>query len=424
MADTDPRTQAPDPVIAPATEEAEAAFAAANTLIAERRVAEAQAMHLRAAEAGHPRAQVELARMLLYGIAGPAQLTSAIQWLLRAEAGGNPVASYFLALAALGGLASPRDQSINQRLGQAIDAGLPPALLAAAIHFGRKPHPDDQALCIGFLERAVSLGDNTAACLLAERLAAGEGTAARPELAAGLRQQLSEQGLAPLPAVTAVPPWQPACPPRQLAIEDALAPAPARLLSTRPRVGVVEGLLSADECRLLIASTQPILRGSRTVDPETGLPITLPLRTSSDASLDPVQEDFALRMVQLRICAAAGIDLPHAEYLTVLRYEPGQQYRPHRDYIPPDAIQRDRPHAGNRTRTICVYLNDVEAGGATEFPVAGVKVAPRAGTAVVFDNLRADGSPEPDSLHAGLPVERGVKWLATLWLRQGRYRDF
>ncbi|CAN5671621.1 hypothetical protein BH23PSE2_BH23PSE2_03380 [soil metagenome] len=424
MVETDPRTQAASPVSAPANVAAEAAFTAANALIAERRVAEAQAMHLRAAEAGHPRAQVELARMLLYGIAGPAEPASAVQWLLRAEAGGNPVAGYLLALAALGGLALPRDQSINERLGLAIDAGLPSALLAAAIHFGRKPHPDDQALCIGFLERATSLGDRTAASLLAERLAAGEGMAAQPELAAGMRQQLSEQGLSPLPAVTAPPPWQPPCPPRQLAIEDALALAPARLLSTRPRVGVVDGLLSADECRLLIASTQPILRASRTVDPDTELPITLPLRTSSDASLDPVQEDFALRMVQLRICAAAGIDLPHAEYLTVLRYEPGQEYRPHRDYVPPGAIERDRPQAGNRARTICVYLNDVEAGGATEFPVPGVKVAPKAGTAVVFDNLRADGSPDPDTLHAGLPVERGVKWLATLWLRQGHYRDF
>jgi hypothetical protein len=62
--------------------------------------------------------------------------------------------------------------------------------------------------------------------------------------------------------------------------------------------------------------------------------------------------------------------------------------------------------------------------GATEFPVAGVTVVPKAGTAVVFDNLLPDGSPDPDSLRAGLPVERGVKWLATLWLRQGRYREF
>ncbi len=82
------------------------------------------------------------------------------------------------------------------------------------------------------------------------------------------------------------------------------------------------------------------------------------------------------------------------------------------------------PEARNRGRTICVYLNEPEAGGETEFPVAGLIVDPQAGRAVIFDNLLADGSPDVDSLHAGLPVVRGEKWLATLWLRQGRYRAF
>ena len=71
-----------------------------------------------------------------------------------------------------------------------------------------------------------------------------------------------------------------------------------------------------------------------------------------------------------------------------------------------------------------MYLNDVEAGGETEFPLAGVRIAPVAGRAVVFDNLLADGRPDPESLHAGLPVARGEKWLATLWLRERRYRHY
>ena len=43
---------------------------------------------------------------------------------------------------------------------------------------------------------------------------------------------------------------------------------------------------------------------------------------------------------------------------------------------------------------------------------------------MIFDNLLADGSPDADSLHAGLPVQRGEKWLATLWLRPGRYHAY
>ena len=187
---------------------------------------------------------------------------------------------------------------------------------------------------------------------------------------------------------------------------------------------MIDRLFSADECRLLIACAQPYLHDSQTADPLTGVPHTLQVRTSTEASFDPIMENTALRVAQLRMASAAGIDLPNAEQLTVLRYLPGQQYRPHRDYLPTGTLQMDRPHAGNRVRSICVYLNPVEAGGATEFPVPGLRIDPLPGRAVIFDNLTPTGGPDPDSLHAGTPVEAGEKWLATLWIRQGRYRHF
>ena len=46
---------------------------------------------------------------------------------------------------------------------------------AAAIHFGRKPHPEDQRLCLRLLHDAAVRGDALCAALLAERLARGEG---------------------------------------------------------------------------------------------------------------------------------------------------------------------------------------------------------------------------------------------------------
>ena len=259
--------------------------------------------------------------------------------------------------------------------------------------------------------------------LMAERLAHGEGCEAQPDVAADLWTQIEANGFARLPAFTLPPPGA-AAPPRQLALEDALQPPPARAVCERPRVSVIDRLLSADECRLLIASARPYLKHSATIDPATGQALKIEIRTSSDTSVDPLLETSALRLVQLRMAAAAGIDLPHAERLTVLRYAPGEEYRPHRDYAPPGAIERDRPLAGNRLRTICVYLNAVEAGGATEFPVPGLRVDPVPGRAVIFDNLHPDGRPDPDSLHAGTPVEAGEKWLATLWIRQGRYRPW
>ncbi len=396
----------------------------ARTLVAEHRMTDAQAAYRVAAQAGDATAQIELARMLLYGVGGDAIPAEAVDWLQRAERGGNVLAGYYLALAAVGGTALPRDVALDRRVHEAVQARHPPSLRAAAIHFGRKPTPEDQALCVQLLETAAASGDAVAAALVAERLLRGEGTPAAPDAAHDLYAQLAKTGFVALPAVSADVPQQPPAPPRSLDLREALFAARVDLRAQKPRVGVIDGLLSADECRLLIASASPALRPSRTVDPDTGLPVALPLRTSSDANFDPIMEDLSLRLVQLRIAAAAGFELVHAEHLVVLRYEPGQQYRPHRDYVPPGTIERDRPAAGNRARTICVYLNDVEEGGETEFPVAGVRVAPKAGRAVVFDNLHANGQGDPDSLHAGLPVKRGVKWLATLWLRQRAYRDY
>ena len=398
-------------------------FQLAQALVARQRMEEAQDWHRRAAVQGFAPAQVELARMQLYGVGVAADPAEAVEWLLRAEQAQAPVASYLLAMVSLGGIAGLEDDRINQRLFAAVQADFAPALRAAAIHFGRKNDPADQATCLQLLERAAGHGDAACAALLAERLANGEGCEAQPDVAEDLWQQLEQQGFTRLPACR-VPLQEPAVPARRLALEDDLVLPTPRLLCERPRVSVVDGLLSADECRLLVFTAQPMLRRSGTVDPATGVPVKNELRTSMDASFDPLVEDLALRLLQVRMTRAAQTPFVDAEQLIVLRYLPGEQYRPHRDYLPASTIEQDHPEAGNRARTICVYLNEPEGGGETAFPVPGVKVAPQAGRAVIFDNLREDGRPDEESLHAGLPVQRGEKWLATLWLRQARYRGF
>jgi len=72
-------------------------------------------------------------------------------------------------------------------------------------------------------------------------------------------------------------------------------------------------------------------------------------------------------------------------------------------------------HEAQRVSTVFVYLNDVMEGGGTDFPRLGVHVEPERGKAVKFLNCGDDGRPNPETLHAGLPVIRGEKWLATLW---------
>jgi hypothetical protein len=409
----------------------EARFKLAQSLIAQGKYAEALAWYARGAEAGHVGAQIETGRMLLYGIACDPDPPRAVEWLLRAETAGSVVAGYLLAMIGLGGVALPRDGLINHRLLAAVKADYPPAIRAAAVHFGRRQNEADQALCVQLLGRGSNLGDVVAAQLLVERLLRGEGCDPQPEAAHQLATQLQAHGAAALPAiVAAVPPLilpfreSGRVLPGTLALEDALQVPSMVEMAQHPHVMRIDKLLSADECRLLVACAQPALRRSGAVDPETGEARELEVRTSSDASFDPLMEDVALRVLQLRLARAARVELVQAEHLVVLRYAPGEEYRPHRDYLPASGMAQHAPQAGNRARTICVYLNQVEAGGETVFPHAQVSVTPEPGRAIVFDNLLADGRPDPASLHAGLPVTRGEKWLATLWLRERRYRHY
>ena len=104
------------------------------------------------------------------------------------------------------------------------------------------------------------------------------------------------------------------------------------------------------------------------------------------------------------MAGAIDVEFTHSEPMVLLHYQPGQEYRPHRDYLPTATLAADQPGAGQRTATLCCYLSGVEAGGGTAFPAADLVVEPRIGRAVIFRNSDEDGRPDPDSLHAGLPV--------------------
>jgi prolyl 4-hydroxylase len=65
-----------------------------------------------------------------------------------------------------------------------------------------------------------------------------------------------------------------------------------------------------------------------------------------------------------------------------------------------------------------VYLNAPEEGGATRFKTIGKTVQPKAGKLLAWSNLLPDGSPNPATLHQGMKVRRGVKYIITKWFRE------
>ncbi|HXV73968.1 MAG TPA: 2OG-Fe(II) oxygenase, partial [Sphingomonadales bacterium] len=97
----------------------------------------------------------------------------------------------------------------------------------------------------------------------------------------------------------------------------------------------------------------------------------------------------------------------------------GEEFRPHADYLDPaDPHQAfSIQQAGQRVKSLFCYLNEDYEGGETAFPETGLKIKGKRGDAVVIENVNSIGLPEEKSRHAGLPVIKGEKWLASIWFR-------
>ena len=184
------------------------------------------------------------------------------------------------------------------------------------------------------------------------------------------------------------------------------------------QVFIVEDFLSKIECEEVINTVTPYLRPS-TVTRENG---DKAYRTSStsDMSLmtDPQTRDIVNRLDH-KIATTMGINLSYSEGIQAQRYLVGQEFKEHTDYFQPgtEEYQQFAGRRGQRTWTFMVYLNDVEQGGGTRFFAIDKTFQPQQGRAIVWNSLYPDGSVNRNTLHAGLPVEKGEKIIITKWFR-------
>lgn len=141
-------------------------------------------------------------------------------------------------------------------------------------------------------------------------------------------------------------------------------------------------------------------------------------RTSETCDLGG--DDMFVRSIVERLAAYAGLDALHAEPLQGQRYAVGQEFKAHTDTFEPEGADYERfcGSAGQRTWTMMVYLNQPKAGGATRFKQIGKIIQPEAGKLLAWDNLTMDGRPNFATLHQGMPVRAGVKFIITCWFRQ------
>jgi len=204
--------------------------------------------------------------------------------------------------------------------------------------------------------------------------------------------------------------------------EDREIPVLFKLES--PRIMLLQNLLDHAECDALVTLARDRLQRSPVVNPDTGDENLIDARTSMGAMFQ-VGEHALLQRIEARIAAVTGVPVDHGEGLQILNYKPGGEYQPHFDFFNPKrpGEARQLRVGGQRVATMVIYLNSPPAGGATAFPRIGLDVAPVKGNAVLFSYKLPDGTLDERTLHAGLPVEAGEKWIATKWLREQPYRS-
>jgi prolyl 4-hydroxylase len=176
----------------------------------------------------------------------------------------------------------------------------------------------------------------------------------------------------------------------------------------------VRNFLDEETCGALIERIDAQRRPSTIAD-DSGI---ANFRTSETCDLDP--KDDLVAMVDAKFADLLGLSLGNSEPLQGQRYAPGQEFKPHTDTFNPGGYDFyvHTADQGQRTWTAMVYLNEPEDGGATRFKKIGKTMQPERGKLLTWNNLLPDGHPNPATLHQGMKVRRGTKYVLTKWFRE------
>ena len=376
-------------------------------------------------------AMTDLAMVLLMYATEETATISAINYLKLAEAQNYSPAIYYLATISVSDAVLKLNwNELNTRLLQCCLLENPNALCDAALLFAQFGSTDQKKLSTPLLELSAMKGNSIALALLGERLANGylcdkdqarANSIRRIALRAGLpvSEPIIEFGFS-APEPTHFLPVNKS----ELNFNTELTDQPilGECIDTTINLRQFPEFFTAEECLYIRCMGAPFVRPSVTVD-EQGQTHQNKIRSSFEFMFQIENESVYLKLLQRRMAKAVDIPLKNAEQLILLRYTPGQEYKPHRDYLPPSRYKSlSEGGPGQRLCTVITYLNEPAIGGETTFPLLKKLIKPKFGLVICFDNINKSDELNESSLHAGLPVQQGVKWICTLWIHQSTYR--
>ena len=211
-----------------------------------------------------------------------------------------------------------------------------------------------------------------------------------------------------------MPSMKPGVPTDPIAARLASIPGIQRVPTPRLDLFVFKRFLEVQTCSALCELIDDNRRPSTIADDQG----VAGFRTSETCDLDAANPLVAA--VRSRLSDLIGIPENRGEPLQGQRYAPGQEFRPHTDTFNPGGSDYfiHCAEAGQRSWTAMIYLNEPEDGGATRFKAIAKTVQPEIGKLLLWNNLLPDGSPNSATLHQGMKVRRGTKYILTQWYRE------
>lgn len=204
-----------------------------------------------------------------------------------------------------------------------------------------------------------------------------------------------------------------------ISVEKLLGRPERQILSDAPRIVAFPDFATEAECVWCIARARDRLKRAAVFNVQSGDQTYNAVRDNSAIEFQLPQMDLILEVLRARISAATRLPVPIFEPTQVLHYAVGEQFRPHHDFLDPDApgFAEQLRLFGQRIATVLVYLNDGYAGGHTIFPKVGISYRGRTGDALFFTNVDQTGHADPLTMHAGTPPTSGEKWVISQWIR-------
>ncbi|KAK3609794.1 hypothetical protein CHS0354_022656 [Potamilus streckersoni] len=184
------------------------------------------------------------------------------------------------------------------------------------------------------------------------------------------------------------------------------------IINNQPRIILYHDVISAEEADGMIHKAQK--DASRKDNRHRRETVGRDKTIACDGPKERLLNRMAFRITEQ---TGFGTDIrkQHNDCHTISEFYLGGTYLPETDYLNRPKTSLYQP--GDNIVTWTYLLSDPEDGGLIVFPKLKLSIPCVKGSALLWWNLKLDGTSEPKSVHAHCPVIRGRKWIATKFMR-------